>query len=274
MKSAIIILILTLSNFLYGQDLKSTNLSYNAICTYQLTYQPDSTNAEKETELFLLFTSQNKSLFLSKNRYFQDSVLLVLETKSTDAQDSITYFRQNPTNFDFKLVKNKCNNVTVMDRIYHTYYSYSDSPLDFKWKIQEDTTTISGFPCQKAVGKFGGRDWVAWFTGKTNLNDGPYKFCGLPGLIIKIVDTDQYHDFTLVSITENSKEILEFKANALIETDKLTFLKMRKEYNEDPIGVAEQSGVVFTSGKNEISQRMKRKAKDNNNPIERDNIFR
>lgn len=47
--------------------------------------------------------------------------------------------------------------------------------------------------------KMGGRDWVAWFTNDIPIQDGPYKFCGLPGLIIKIEDDTKTHKFILVA---------------------------------------------------------------------------
>src|SRR5690606_1469092 len=54
--------------------------------------------------------------------------------------------------------------------------------------------------CQRADIRFGGRDWVAWFTTEIPIPDGPYKFCGLPGLIVSIADTQQHWQFDLTHI--------------------------------------------------------------------------
>lgn len=42
---------------------------------------------------------------------------------------------------------------------------------------------------QKAKTFFGGRYWEAWFSNDTPLQEGPYKFKGLPGLIYEMRDS-------------------------------------------------------------------------------------
>jgi GLPGLI family protein len=53
---------------------------------------------------------------------------------------------------------------------------------------------IGNWEAQKATTEFGGRKWTAWFCEEIPLSDGPYKFKGLPGLIVKISDADNSHD--------------------------------------------------------------------------------
>lgn len=43
----------------------------------------------------------------------------------------------------------------------------------------------------------GGRQWIAWFTNEIPFQDGPFKFYGLPGLIVKLEDSEDYHKFLL-----------------------------------------------------------------------------
>lgn len=58
-----------------------------------------------------------------------------------------------------------------------------------EWKIHDETREVMGYTCQKATCSFRGRDYNAWFTMDIPVNDGPYKFYGLPGLILSIEDT-------------------------------------------------------------------------------------
>lgn len=57
------------------------------------------------------------------------------------------------------------------------------------WEIHDETHEMLGYTCQKATCGFRGRDYNAWFTIAIPVNDGPYKFYGLPGLILSIEDT-------------------------------------------------------------------------------------
>ncbi|MEJ7664771.1 MAG: GLPGLI family protein [Hymenobacter sp.] len=42
----------------------------------------------------------------------------------------------------------------------------------------------------------------AWFTREVPVGDGPYKFYGLPGLIVKVRDTRGHYDFELTQLRQ------------------------------------------------------------------------
>lgn len=75
-----------------------------------------------------------------------------------------------------------------------------------KWIILNDTLNILNFKTQKAKVNFRGRDYFAWFTTEIKISDGPYKFHGLPGLILKIQSTDDKYTFEAYSIKVNIRE--------------------------------------------------------------------
>jgi GLPGLI family protein len=56
------------------------------------------------------------------------------------------------------------------------------------WKISSDTATFGGLHCQKATAHFKGRDYTAWFCPDMPLHVGPWKFNGLPGVIVQAYD--------------------------------------------------------------------------------------
>lgn len=56
------------------------------------------------------------------------------------------------------------------------------------WKIGEENKTIGSFVCRKARGSFRGRTYTAWFASDVATQSGPWKFNGLPGLILEIYD--------------------------------------------------------------------------------------
>ena len=69
---------------------------------------------------------------------------------------------------------------------------YSEPVPVMQWEFAADSTrTILGFECQMATVEFAGRKYSAWFTTELPLPYGPYKFGGLPGLILKIEDAEK-----------------------------------------------------------------------------------
>jgi GLPGLI family protein len=77
---------------------------------------------------------------------------------------------------------------------------YSEKVHIQNWEIHDDTLTVAGFMCQKATCRFRGRDYSAWFTVDIPINNGPWKFGGLPGLILKIYDDSMSYIFECVRI--------------------------------------------------------------------------
>lgn len=86
------------------------------------------------------------------------------------------------------------------------YHIIVEKMPKLNWIILNDTLTILNFKTQKAKVNFRGRDYFAWFTTEIKISDGPYKFHGLPGLILKIQSTDDKYTFEAYSIKLNMKE--------------------------------------------------------------------
>lgn len=75
----------------------------------------------------------------------------------------------------------------------------------FNWEITKEEKNEKGYQLQKAVTNFGGRKWTAWFTQNIPIPEGPYKFSGLPGLIVEIYDSQNHYHYELTKVTKLSK---------------------------------------------------------------------
>ncbi len=79
-------------------------------------------------------------------------------------------------------------------------YQYEEDIPNWQWKLCEETCEILGYSCRKAQCAFRGRLWTAWYTEQIPISDGPWKFCGLPGLILKVEDEKGHYSFTCESV--------------------------------------------------------------------------
>jgi len=83
-----------------------------------------------------------------------------------------------------------------------SYYIVNDDELQFNWEIRSENKKIQGFNCQVAILEHRGRYYKAWFTADIPASVGPWKFFGLPGLILELRDFsgDVFFNATKVEI--------------------------------------------------------------------------
>ncbi|WP_421918433.1 GLPGLI family protein [Marinifilum sp.] len=113
-------------------------------------------------------------------------------------------------------------------------YFLLKEPLNlFEWKPCMDTKTILGYTCHKATCKFRGRNYEAWFTRAIPFKAAPWKFHGLPGVILEVYSTDEYCSWVAESIEIRpfKKEIeLPFYGIDIVDLKKyIKILKAKKQ---------------------------------------------
>ena len=95
---------------------------------------------------------------------------------------------------DFEFLKNYPKNGLTLfqDSWVLTTYHCIEKDETPDWQlIPDSTTTIIGYHCQLAKTNFKGRTWLAWYAEDIPVPEGPWKLCGLPGLILRAYDAQQ-----------------------------------------------------------------------------------
>lgn len=99
----------------------------------------------------------------------------------------------------------------VSSRFQYDEYRYGEKTDPFKWTMLAGEETIMGYICNKAETTFRGRKWIAYYTFDIPHSYGPWKFSGLPGLILKVVDDEENFTWEAVGISKPENEpICEF----------------------------------------------------------------
>lgn len=108
-----------------------------------------------------------------------------------------------------------------------------------QWQLHADTLEIGGYVCQKATCSFRGRSFEAWFAPDISIPEGPWTFGGLPGLILKVYDTDRLYIFECVQIEKGKfpiKKYDDYKEYKPMNKQKV--LKLQRKINENYFVVA------------------------------------
>ena len=258
---------------------------------YQVTMKPDAENkSDVKTENAYLDISPEKSVFYSENRIKRDSIMQKAFQNGGGGRSSISRDQMEGlrSSINYSVEKDKSNQkIYYKDRIGRDIYSYEeDRPMT--WKISSETRKIGDYKVQKAETDFGGRKWTAWFTTDLPYQDGPYKFGGLPGLIVKVEDDKGDYSFDLMK----NYKITEFPTlnqfGNTLKVKRADYLKQQKKFQTDPMSFMTQGGQGGFSvtrieegrgpggGGNQnpadmrkrMEERVKEDAKKNSNPIE------
>lgn len=155
---------------------------------------------EKTDDIQVLQIGKRYSKSFSKLQYEGDSTYLAYMKKGAR---SAPWFQENiaPVEVYKNYVEKK---TSVSYRLFgeKTVYFYQDDyPAKIDWELKREKKKIYAYNCQKAIGVFRGRTYEAWFTPEIPLKEGPYKFGGLPGLILEISDTQKHYVYTCIGIS-------------------------------------------------------------------------
>ncbi len=235
------------------------------VVSYEQTFQEDSLNPRKRKELMTLMVGEQTSSFYSEAKA---AFIRAVQHLSTVAEfqafvnDPATAMRGGA--FRYEIFKNHPEGkITTIDHFPSDHYLYTENLKLFNWSITGVTDSISGYMVHEATTRFGGRDWVAWFAPEIPYNDGPYKFNGLPGLILRIHDSRNHYLFEMVSIEiPLEKAPIYFTERTYIRTTKEGFFRAWNSFRNSFIG---RTDIVPDShSRHVMSDNMSR----HNNPIE------
>lgn len=248
---------------------------------YKFTYKPNLSDTLKKRELQVLIFDNEKSTFQSHKVLRRDSLFAT----SLAHKEKTGYFLNNdqlfftPIDNQYIITTNIKNQELIFkDIIGDQYVTAYKEKIKLVWKLEKEVRKISDVMSQKATTEFGGRKWVAWFSTEHQFNFGPYKFFGLPGLILKVSDVNNEFDWELKGLKKENnyefyeKTYLELQNFPLTTLSKSKFLQLEKYFKENPLGNIKE---IFPNMSGEELKKMleleKEKLEKNkylNNPIE------
>ncbi|QXP80674.1 MULTISPECIES: GLPGLI family protein [Winogradskyella] len=174
-----IILFYIITHITYAQ-----NMNYDVEIEYTISFNTERPTTQKG--ILYLDSSRKKSMFMyGKN-----------------TESSIKQSDEENTEYDlFSAGKKKVfyqdfNKDTLISRInlFSEQFIVEENIPQLKWEIHDEEKMLDKYLLKKATLYFRGRNYIAWYSEEYPLPYGPWKFSGLPGLIMEIYDTTKrYH---------------------------------------------------------------------------------
>jgi len=135
--------------------------------------------------------------------------------------------------------------ITVYDMIGTDEPVYYTEPYsEMVWEIGDSTKTILGYECIQATTDYHGRRWTAWFTPDIPVQDGPWKFHGLPGLILKVGTGEGGYGYIADGIENSDKAITGvYGGDAYEKRDRKAILRAMRAMRDNPMGHLNAKGI-------------------------------
>lgn len=240
----------------------------NKTFVYSFSYKPNVLEEKLDVQNMYLDLDDNVSIFRDESDRKTDSLM---------ALNRFGYPSSSRFENQFYLIKKRTEN-TMYKSIQNIFREKFLIKIDedLKWIIIPEINRIGNFDVQKATVNYGGRKWIAWFTKDIPIQEGPYVFGGLPGLIVKIEDDQKNFIFDLIEIL-NFKDKLHYRSKGTdLSWD--DFKKLCLNYYADPMSRIKSmnipykrddgSGNYISLNLNDESRTMQKIIRDNNNPVE------
>ncbi len=149
--------------------------------------------------------------------------------------------RKKVTDYVIKSVQD--STITVYDMLRDEHVYYTEPFSEMVWEIGDSTKNILGYECVQATTDYHGRVWSVWFTPEIPIQDGPWKFRGLPGLILEAT-TGNGIGFFADGIEQTTKRIRNVYGSEKYEKqNRKDILRARRAMIDNPMGALSAAGL-------------------------------
>lgn len=127
--------------------------------------------------------------------------------------------------------------MTVEEALHPSFFLYTESMDSMRWEYLTGDSTIMNYTCHRAKVQYAGREWISYYTEEIPVSSGPWKLCGLPGLVLYAQDDSRTHVFQANSIfnVENQPiTAVHDKWSTTKGTKRDVFIKTRNKIKSNP----------------------------------------
>lgn len=132
--------------------------------------------------------------------------------------------------------------LTHTEKICTDWLRYDEEMPALGWTLTDSVADVLGYACRTAVCDFRGRRWTALFCEDIPVMDGPWKLCGLPGLIMKAYDDDGHYAFECIGIKSEADRPVTIYQVPYINTSRKKYYDTKHRWDINPYAYYEAAG--------------------------------
>ena len=229
---------------------------------------------------YLLLANTERSKYYNYNNEYIDSLESTPQGRKLHDQLITIGLEQYRKTGDSSAVPHKKGQIYVfkslkdgITTVYDTYglgeQGYYDEPItELEWTVGDSTKTVLGYECIMAQTNYHGRHWTVWFAPEIPLHDGPWKLCGLPGLILEAADLTGQHNFTATGIENSNQEMYPvYQPDQYDKMDRIDMLKAYATYRKNSDAYS-RALIMDTPDGTKVEMDAPRQQKDNTQKID------
>ncbi len=216
------------------------------VVSYRMFYQQRPENEQPMEDLLLLQVGRNVTKCYSYKTWQTDSLVRV--TPPEQVMANLGSFHSGVRNELF--CDQAADRLTHTDQIGMDHLLYTEPLPDCGWELADGERTILGYACRRARCTFRGRSYEAWYAPEIAVSGGPWKFGGLPGLILAVKDDAGVLDLEATGVEQRVEPIRMTDRNYL-KTNRKKYLDLKKKVMTDPVGYLTGNSNVRMTIKNE-----------------------
>lgn len=212
------------------------------VVSYRMHYQQRPENEHPMEDLLLLEVGSRRTKFYSYKTWQTDSLVRV--TPPEQIMANLGSFHSGVRDELFR--DQTTGRLTHTDQIGMDHLLYTEPLPAIDWELTEGERTILGYACRRARCTFRGRNYEAWYAPEIAVSAGPWKFGGLPGLILAIKDDAGVLDMEATGVEQRVEPIRMTDRNYM-KTSRKKYRELKQKIMTDPIGyLTNNSNVSIT----------------------------
>tara|TARA_B110000285_G_C15048863_1_gene575893 strand:+ start:634 stop:1407 length:774 start_codon:yes stop_codon:yes gene_type:complete len=208
--------------------------------------------------------SQNKEIYnnyiieydiiLNTERPLTKSGTLILNNSYTksffyETKKGETKTKKSESGIDFIIISKKIkfnfidyskDSLVSKENLFFDEYNVKERIPYINWQLTNETKYIDSLEVKCAKTNFRGRNYIAWYSSKYPIKSGPWKFNGLPGLIINVYDESRRYEWNLKKIYRK----------------KIKFEKLTNEKVNNDLPTIELKDFINLGNKNNIKTKL------------------